>query len=104
MAKSTRKTNENSSNVGQSIKNHIPNDVKKTNTKLRCEEEIERGVASVAGAARLSIAAIEDMLSGSLSPQEATVVNTATGRVLKAAELYLKYNRKGDEALSLPAI
>ena len=68
----------------------------------RCYEQIQEGVESVAGAARLSIAAVEDMLDGKLTPQEASVVNTATGRMLKGCELHLKYARAGGPQLCLP--
>lgn len=42
------------------------------------------------------------MLAGKLTPQEANVVNTTAGRVLKAAELYLKYARGSNKNLELP--
>lgn len=71
--------------------------------KLRSREVLQEGVASVAGAARLSIAAAEDMLAGRLTPQEATVLNTTSGRVLKASELYLKFARGANHLLSLPS-
>jgi hypothetical protein len=69
---------------------------------LATKEVLREGVTSVAGAARFSIAAAKDMLDGKLTAQEATVVNTTAGRVLKAAELYLKYARGSNPKLSLP--
>jgi hypothetical protein len=72
------------------------------NPRLRSREILQGGVTSVAGAARLAIAAAEDMVSGSLTPQEATVLNTTAGRVLKATELYLKYARAENPQLRLP--
>lgn len=42
------------------------------------------------------------MLDGRLTPQEATVLNTTSGRVLKATELYLKYARGKNKMLELP--
>ena len=52
---------------------------------LETRRVLQEGVASVAGAARFSIAAAADMLSGKLTAQEATVINTTSGRILKAA-------------------
>lgn len=69
-----------------------------------CRKVLEEGAASVTGAALLSIAAVEDMLSGYLTPQEATVVNTTSGRILKAAELFLKHGRKPNATLDLPSL
>lgn len=63
---------------------------------MRSRKVIKAGIESVAGAARLAIAAAEDMLAGDLTAQEATVLNTTVGRVLKASELYLKYARGGE--------
>lgn len=71
---------------------------------LRSRQIIEQGANSVAGAARLAIAAAEDMLLGNLTPGEATVLNTAAGRVLKASELFLKYGRGENKKLLLPEI
>lgn len=68
-----------------------------------CARQLQKGVESVAGAARLSIAAVSDMLAGTLTPQEASVVNTATGRLLKACELHLKYARAAKKDFCLPA-
>ncbi len=69
---------------------------------LKSREALQEGIGSVAGAARLSIAAAEDMLDGKLTPQEATVLNTTSGRILKASELYLKFARGDNKHLSLP--
>ena len=68
----------------------------------RCAEEVGQGIEHVAGAARLSIAAVEDMLAGRITPQEATVMNTTSGRILKACELYLKHGRSGGNLLCIP--
>ena len=97
MAKRSRKAGSVSSASKQDPKNFTEGE-----GRLSCQEALANGVDSVAGAARFSIAAAEDMLSGRITPQEATVVNTSAGRVLKAAELYLKYNRRPSEQLQLP--
>jgi hypothetical protein len=70
--------------------------------ELACSRQLSEGAETVSGAARLAIAAIEDMLEGDLSPKEAAVVNTAAGRVLKACELHLKYGKAASPELCLP--
>lgn len=70
--------------------------------QLASREVLSEGIASVAGAARFSIAAATDMLDGKLTPQEATVLNTTAGRILKAAELYLKHARGSNKDLLIP--
>lgn len=69
---------------------------------LATRRVVQNGVESIGGAARLAIAAVRDLLDGKLTPQEATVVNTTSGRILKAAELHLKYYRSGNEPIGIP--
>lgn len=69
---------------------------------LETRRALQAGVESVAGAARFAIAAAADMLAGKLTPQEASVINSAASRVLKAAELHLKFARGANKELRLP--
>ena len=71
--------------------------------ELASIREIQQGIGSVAGEARFSIAAAQDMLSGRLTPQEASVLNTTAGRILKASELFLRFGRGRDTQLVLPS-
>jgi hypothetical protein len=58
---------------------------------LRCSVELRAGVESITGAARLSIAAVTDMLTGSITPREASVANQTSSLVLKGCALNLRY-------------
>jgi hypothetical protein len=58
---------------------------------LRCSVELQSGVESITGAARLSIAAVTDMLTGSITPKEASVANQTSSLVLKGCALNLRY-------------
>lgn len=67
---------------------------------------LRSGVTDVGGTIRLALGAAEDMLTGTITPQEATVLTTAVGRVLKAVELQLKYSNRNKRGvpLALPSI
>ncbi len=61
------------------------------------------GITDLGGTIRLALAGVEDMLDKTITPNEATVINTAVGRVLKAAELHLKHKeRMGGKLTALP--
>lgn len=69
-----------------------------------CSEVVRRGIKDLGGTVRLALGAVEDMLAGTLTVGEATVVNTSIGRVLKAVELEMKHrsNNRNANQLRLP--
>lgn len=52
---------------------------------------LRNGAASITGAVTLSLASVEDMLTGLITPKEAIVVNKACGHVLSGCALHLRY-------------
>ena len=68
--------------------------VRNRNRGRRSMRAIAKGAVSVVGAAQLAVAGAHDMLEGNLDVREAAVLNSTAGRVLKAAEITLRFGNK----------
>ena len=87
----------NGKNSGSSIQ-HSRSTLPPLPEGMRCSQELLAGVESIRGAARLSIAAVSDMLSGVLTPKQAAVINTTASLVMKGCSLGLRYGKAATEA------
>jgi len=68
----------------------------------RARELLQGGLNNLGDTISLCFASVEDMLEGRISTGEATVINTAVGRALKAVELQLKYSNRNGKERALP--
>jgi hypothetical protein len=60
----------------------------------RCLEVAERGVRDIADFSEMMSAMMSDVVMGSISPQVANAAINAGGKLLKAAEMQLKYGEQ----------
>ncbi len=106
MGVKNRKNRQNSKSISKTSKRtDLPETIPSRPVEGISKSVLREGIEDLGGTIRLALGAAEDMLNGSISSQEATVVTTAVGRVLKAVELQFKYcpRNERDQPLALPA-
>jgi len=93
MGKASGKSNVRGGVTSASGKGVYTTDVQKLSTTAT-GKALLAGASSIGGAIAISNAAIEDMLVGNLTPQQANIVNKQASLTVKGCSLFLRYGRQ----------